>query len=1292
MRKSLAFYVLSIFYLFGFGIDHSFSQDLVFERYSTKDGLNQSSIIAAYQDEDGFIWFGTYAGLNRYDGYNFVAYRYNYINTHSVSAMHVRSICQDKSGILFVATTTGLNRFFIHTKENVNYSHDPNDPNSLANNTIYKILKDNDGDVWLGTWGGGLDKLKRMDSIYTDEQNAKYQFIHHIPDSNKNSIGSLFISDMTEAPDGTIWIATNNGVDRFNKNTNTFKHYRHKPNNPNSLSMNDISSICIDKKGFIWIGTWEGGLNILNPKTDKFIHYRYNPKNNNSISHNIIKSIFCDSNGSLWIGTWGGGLNKVIFPKDMPYSKAIENITFSRFENNTADLNSISGNSIYSIFEDRSGFLWIGTDWAGLNRLNVQEPKFRHFYAEKSTSNNLVNNIIHSMVIDENHNLWIGTENGLNIYNKKTNSFVLYQNKPNDTKSLSHNYIRSLLKDHNNGIWVGTENGLNKFNKETNDFKRFDYIFSTHEKGIVISLHESSDHDIWLGTYGDGLIRFNVSHNTFKKYTHNPDDTTSISSNIIWDIVEDHDRNIWIGTEDGGLCKFDPGSDKFITYKHNSKKSSLSNNLVMSLFIDHNDSLWVGTRNKLNKLTYDENHNVIFKKYSTHDGLTSETIIGMVEDDSSNLWLTSTKGITRFNPENKTYSKYYAEDGLQDNQFSINCIVYDSIDHDIYAGGIKGFNLFNTEQIKKNEPIPKSKIVDLKLFHQSVEIGEKIDNKIILTEDICYLDTLELSYKNSIVSFEYTALLNPYSQSNVFAYKLDGYDKDWNYVSSQRLATYRNIPPGKYLFKVKAGIKDGKWEDHPSKLFLYIKPPWWGTTFFRISVIIILVSLVILIYLVRIRFLKNRQKELQIMVNKRTEELRKANSLLEEKQEEISLQNEELVKHRNDLENLVQERTKELMNAKLKAEESDKLKSAFLANMSHEIRTPMNALIGFSSLLVDEDMSNDQKAYYAKVIKNSGNTLLTLINDILDISTIQANQLVIYKDNFCVEDELPDLLAYFTTKNDKNIDIQLIKENSKEKTWIYNDVIRFKQIMTNLIGNALKFTDEGHIYFGHRIRENMVEFFVEDTGIGISKEDQESIFNYFYKIEKDKNKFYDGTGLGLSISKSLVSLMGGELKIESKKGKGTTIYFDLPKSTSPGVNFHQEQTTLKTITLKDLSILIAEDEPYNYELMHSILNKTMANIFWAKNGQEAVDFIKEFDPNKKCIVLMDIKMPVIDGIEATRLIKEINSRIPVIAVTAFAQAGDRIRIMNNNFDDYISKPINTAKMLEMVYNYYNQLT
>ncbi len=419
-----------------------------------------------------------------------------------------------------------------------------------------------------------------------------------------------------------------------------------------------------------------------------------------------------------------------------------------------------------------------------------------------------------------------------------------------------------------------------------------------------------------------------------------------------------------------------------------------------------------------------------------------------------------------------------------------------------------------------------------------------------------------LSHKNNIITFQFAALHYAQPSLNKYAYYLEGFEKDWNYTGNQRSATYTNLDPGNYTFRVKASNNDGIWSDKEVALNILIKPPWWETLFVKITIPILMVLIILGIFRIRLSLLKYQKKVLQQTVDKRTEEIQEASTLLEERQEEIMMQNEELLKHRNNLEELVEVRTFQLEKAKQKAEESDRLKSSFLANMSHEIRTPMNAILGFSSLLNETEFNEAEKEGFIRTIKSNGETLMVLIDDILDISMIESNQLILNPQYFDVNNVLTELENFYRLKNDHGLIIEFV--NSKDKELILNiDPVRFRQVMSNLLSNALKYTNKGFIKFGYEKKENEIRFFVSDSGIGIDPKYSANIFDNFYKIEPQSNQVYRGTGIGLAICKRLVELLNGTIWVESKPGYGSNFFFTIPYA-SYSNNVPEEKQTINS--------------------------------------------------------------------------------------------------------------------------------
>jgi len=736
------------------------------------------------------------------------------------------------------------------------------------------------------------------------------------------------------------------------------------------------------------------------------------------------------------------------------------------------------------------------------------------------------------------------------------------------------------------GTWAG---GLNLYNRQTKTFTRFLHDKNnpkTISSNNIFGMAEDENGYLWIATMGGGLNRFESKTHEFLNFKVDNTGSNSISGNWVHAILETSNHELWVSTT-GGVDIFNHESERFTNFKHDSADSkSISYDGANVLFEDSKKNIWLGTDVGLNFFVRIDSS---FICYSIEDGLPDNSVQGICEDNSGSLWISTNNGISKYinginRPVKPVFKNYNKSDGLQGNEF-IKHSCYKGKDGTIYFGGLNGFNSFKPDNIKENLFIPEVKFTYLLIFNEPVEIG--LSNSP-LKKQLSESSEIILSHKQSVFTIGFTALNYIAPKENQFAFILEGFEKDWNYVGNKREATYTNLDPGKYIFKVKASNNDGIWNEKGVSLQIVVLPPWWMTAWFRILAFLIVLSSLIGFYLIRVNSLNKQKNQLEKLVKKRTneieakntilfkqttvlnesnvlleerqqqieeqnktlirqaEKLNEANTLLEERQEEITLQNEELEKHRNHLELLVEERTSELVKAKTKAEESDKLKSSFLSNVSHEIRTPMNAILGFTSLLNKEFLSKEKKTKYINIINENCEALLVLIDDILDISSIEVDRLAFTNEKFNVDSILINLETFYKLNNNKSIELEFINKNQEDGLFIYNDKVRFRQIITNLLNNSFKYTESGKIEFGYEVIEKFVRFFVSDTGVGIDKSEIDKVFDHFYKIENNPDVLYRGTGIGLALCKKLVAIMGGEIWVKSILNQGSVFYFTLP--------------------------------------------------------------------------------------------------------------------------------------------------
>ncbi len=836
-QKVSNFYLISIL-LFS-QIVLAQNNEVKFEHISIEQGLSQSSVFTIFQDSKGFLWFGTLDGLDKYDGYKFSVYRSVPHDSNSLSDNTIFKIYEDRNGILWIGTLGGgLDKFDRSTDKFTSFRFSPHDSMSLSNNNVRSILEDTHGNLWIGT-NNGLNKFNKKSSRFTRYVNE--------PGSH-NSLSNNYIWCIYEAPSqpGILWIGTYNGLNKFDITTNKFTSYKYNAGDPHSISNNYVWSIIEGSPGILWIGT-NNGLNKFNTKSGKFTRYLRNNKDTHSISNNNVWSLCKDSNGSILAGTLGGGLNKMVKGKSEQYNKT--KVSFVHYEYDPGNPNSLSHNYVWSIYQDRTGVLWIGTD-VGLNKLDPEKEKFRHYKSLPYDPNSLSNNEVTAIYRDHLNKLWIGTRNGLNKFDEKNKKFIHYKANSKNPYSLSNNYVRSIGEDSEGNLYVGTNGGgLNKFIRSSNKFIHIST--GNPPNGLsnsnITSIHQDETGLLWLGTLA-GLDILNPKTGKVNIYIHEPDNPQSLSHDYVYTVYEDRDKTMWIGTLGGGLNKFNRRTDTFTRYMENPEDTtSLSNNNVWCIYEDQEGTLWIGTNNGLNKFN---KRNGTFTHFNERWGLVNNVIYGILEDDSGNLWLSSNKGLSKFNPGNHSIRNYTTGDGLQSDQFGGNAYFKDS-NGEMYFGGINGFNMFYPDSIKDNPYKPPIVITDFQIFNESVPIGKNSP----LKESISETKSITLPSSDNVFSFEFAALHYSSPGTNQYAYQMIGFDKKMIYSGTRRFVTYTNLDPGRYTFKVIGSNNDGVWNTKGVSLNIIITPPFWKTWWFITLFVVFMLSVIGSIIYFRIRHL-----------------------------------------------------------------------------------------------------------------------------------------------------------------------------------------------------------------------------------------------------------------------------------------------------------------------------------------------------------------------------------------------------------------------------------------------------
>jgi ligand-binding sensor domain-containing protein/signal transduction histidine kinase len=1054
--------IIVLIFIFAFLETGLLAQSVKFEYLIPIMGLSHSQVICSVQDKLGFMWFGTFDGLNKFDGYNFTIYRHNQKDTTSIINNMIQSIYEDREGNLWLRTWKGLSLYdrihdnFITIDENNSFIQSPLN--------IGNVYQDRHGNYWCTTANQGL--------IYYNPRN-KNQTLYTHQENDPNSIASNNIRVIFEDSEGGMWFATYQlGLDRFNDSTRAFTHFKNQKGAAGSIIGNDVYAIVEDKEHFLWFACYGDGLSriqISNVDQQSFTNYQQDAQKNNGLSSNFIRSLYPDKDQGLWIGTENGGLDYLNEAKK----------TFVHFKNEKDDLNSLNNNSIYSICQDNNGDLWIGTFAGGVNVLHHSKQAFKQYRHIPYNPYSLSYNSVWKFAEDQEGNIWIATDGGgLNKFNPETGKIESFTTK---NTNLNKDAVLTVYVDVNNNIWIGTwTGGFSKFNPKTKSFLTFTTANSALRNNNVFDITGDSRGNLWLATK-TGIHFFNPKSQTFEIFSVNNSQAEVIST--------DSKGNLLIGSVDG-FSIYDPDKKECTYYNHDpDNDNSISDDFITSIFEQDSVTLWISTINGFNKLDRKSNQ---ITRYFKSDGLPDDLVSGIEKDDNGFLWISTNSGLSRFDATAGKFRNFTIEDGLQGKTF-IKKSHYRSKNGKMFFGGINGFNVFDPAEIVENKAVPPVVITEFQVLNKPVPIGGNSP----LQENINLSREINLQYGQSSFSFTFAALNYVSPSKNQYAYMLEGFDHDWIYAGTQRKATYTNINPGEYVFRVKGSNNDGIWNEQGRSVGIIITPPFWQAWWFRFMVLFIIIGSIAAGEKIRTARIRAHNRELEQHVRERTAQLEYVNKELD----------------------------------------------AFSYSVSHDLRAPLRGMDGYSQILLDDyaDKLDNQGKKYLTSIRKGSQHMGEIIDSLLKLSKLSNNEMTYKKVNLS---RMVNTIAREYNEMDPE---RIMEFRITDNLYVQGDATLLEVMLKNLIDNAWKYTSKTThpcIEFGKTSKDHKTVFYIRDNGLGFDSRYSSRLFEPFLRQHTE----FEGIGIGLAIVQRIINRHGGRIWAEGTINHGATFYFTIDKN------------------------------------------------------------------------------------------------------------------------------------------------
>lgn len=1236
-------------------LDSENIKSLPFDRFRLGEEFDSALILCLEQDDLGFIWIGTDRGLFRFDGHRFVHYTHSEEDDFSLQGDFVYEIFLDSGNRLLIGTDRGLHAYRSETND---FEHLPLFESAIQESStavIRRIAETGNGQLYIGTFGGGVKVLDRDSSVYSLSQITQYPI---------EGMDAWRVLRVVIDSGNRVWISTvSNGLFRYDPQSGILESDDAFGRLNEVIAGHELRAIKETHDGSVWFGTHGNGIVKWNELTGDIRHYYSGESGDRSLFSESIRHILEDSNGLLWVGSQDKGL--------LVYDS--ENDSFEPINHNGPEVPLFGEETISALMEDDRGNIWFSAfyeDSFYLYYLDQKPRGLRHAVVEDDSGFNLGKHPVLTVYEDSGGSVWIGTD-GEGLIRWDTNGVRRYVYDKDNPSSLHSNKISAVIEDNRGQLWIGSlENGLSRLDVESGRFVRVpigDKVDSLQGKTIWSVFVDGSY--LWVGTE-KALNVIDTNSGRSLDPSQLVGESLEVPKRGIWSFAKDSRNRLLISSMSGlyilGGNYAEMGEDKTDPFKR------ITTSRTQSIYVGSDGRIWVVLFGYGLFILNEEDE--LVRPFPDGMNLEGAVIHSISEGVDEMFWLTTNIGFIQLNGDNGTANVFDSIWGFEAQHFWIHNRLLKK-DGKTYFPSRSGLLYFDPSIEDVNHELLRTRVTGLEYFDRV----EKPQLRPVIISSIDRLTKeLKVDQDASVLRFHYSAF--HYPQTSVLEYQtfLAGYDDDWGVPVNHSSISYPPLPAGEYEFQVRARVANQEWGNASPPLSVQVLSPLYLRWWFISLGILVTVCAVYVILRVRLHATRTQKVALEETVARRTLQIEETNA-------QILRQRDELAYHRDHLEETVKKRTAELEHAKEQAEESSRLKTAFLANMSHEIRTPLNSIVNFSQLLFDERLSERDRLKFKDIVETSSNSLLRLIEDVLDIARLEAGELNLEIQPCDIAGmirRLGDIYREKVISNGLGLEIRVSIPPGFE-TEIETDALRLNQVLVNLLDNALKFTEAGSVQFGFEEETADLQFFVRDTGIGITKENQEIIFDRFTKIEENRKKVFPGAGLGLAIAKRLVGLLEGAIWVESTTGIGSVFYFRIPNRRAFRVQ------PIASAAVKSLEfdwsksrILVVEDESSNVEVLKAFLTPTAADVVYAGDGKAAVSALKT--DTSIDLVLMDLKLPILDGVEATRKIRKFNQGIPIIAQTAFGVSHERMDTLKCGFNDYVTKPLNRERLLRSI--------